>query len=281
MKKLSILLVLIMLSTLLLPAFAEEAQGPTEKEILEMPCDFALIEADEAIGQPRLTYIEGVTPILTVDGLKFKDLNKNGALDVYEDWRKDTEERVWDLIAQLTPEEEAGLHFCVSANLNTARAMIPDFKNNCMLFNLNGSPVAVTNTLNNLQATGEAERLGIPMTFTSDRAYNAFGGYIDMPHIAFGTANDPELAYKLSYIYGECMVAVGVHVTFEPYRPGRLRLRQLREALDRPRRRRFLRAFPLRGAEHRQLDGGLGSRAVRRQRVGHDQLRRRGLLQHR
>ena len=217
MKKLSILLVLIMLSTLLLPAFAEEAQGPTEKEILEMPCEFALIEADEAIGQPRLTYIEGVTPILEVDGLKFKDLNKNGELDVYEDYRKDIEDRVWDLIAQLTPEEEAGLHFCVSANLNTARAMIPDFKNNCMLFNLNGAPVAVVNTLNNLQATGEAERLGIPMTFTSDRAYNAFGGYIDMPHIAFGTANDPELAYKLSYIYGECMVAVGVHVTFEPY----------------------------------------------------------------
>ena len=217
MKKLSILLVLIMLSTLLLPAFAEEVQGPTEKEILEMPCEFALIEADEAIGQPRLTYIEGVTPILEVDGLKFKDLNKNGELDVYEDYRQDIEDRVWDLIGQLTPEEEAGLHFCVSANLNTARAMIPDFKNNCMLFNLNGAPVAVVNTLNNLQATGEAERLGIPMTFTSDRAYNAFGGYIDMPHIAFGTANDPELAYKLSYIYGECMVAVGVHVTFEPY----------------------------------------------------------------
>jgi beta-glucosidase-like glycosyl hydrolase len=35
--------------------------------------------------------------------------------------------------------------------------------------------------------------------------------------VAYGTANDPELAYKLSYIYGKAMVAVGVHVTFEPY----------------------------------------------------------------
>ena len=26
--------------------------------------------------------------VLDVDGLKFKDLNKNGKLDVYEDWRK-------------------------------------------------------------------------------------------------------------------------------------------------------------------------------------------------
>ncbi len=217
MKKLSMLLVLVMLVASMAPALAEAPAGPTEKEILELPCEFALIEADESIGQPRLTYIEGTTPILEKDGLKFKDLNKNGELDIYEDYRQDIEARVQDLIGQLTPAEEAGLHFCVSANLNTARAMIPDFRNNCMLFNLNGAPVAVVNTLNNLQATAELERLGIPMTFTSDREYNAFGGYIDKAHIAFGTANDPELAYKLAYMYGEAMVAVGVHVTFEPY----------------------------------------------------------------
>ncbi|MBD4338753.1 hypothetical protein GUH15_22395, partial [Xanthomonas citri pv. citri] len=47
--------------------------------------------------------------------------------------------------------------------------------------------------------------------------FNAWGGYIDKAHIAYGTANDPELAYKLSNIYGKAMVAVGIHVTFEPY----------------------------------------------------------------
>ena len=31
--------------------------------------------------------------ILTVDGLAFKDLNKNGKLDSYEDWRKPVAER--------------------------------------------------------------------------------------------------------------------------------------------------------------------------------------------
>ena len=218
MKKLSLLLVLALLVSLLAPAFAEEAPaGPTEQELLELPLDFALIEADEASGQPRLTYLEGVTPILEKDGLKFKDMNKNGELDIYEDYRQDIDARVADLIGQLTVAEEAGLHYCVSANLATARALIPDYNNTCMLFNLNGAPVAVVNTLNNLQATAEAERLGIPMTFTSDREYNAFGGYIDKAHVAYGTANDPELAYKLSYIYGKAMVAVGVHVTFEPY----------------------------------------------------------------
>lgn len=215
MKKLSMLLAVLMLVTTLVPAFAEE--GPTESELLAQPLTFAIIEADETTGQPRLTYVEGKTPILEVDGLKFKDMNGNGELDVYEDWRQDTEARVNDLMSQMNNKEKAGTLFCVSANLETARALIPDFSLTCMLFNLNGSPVQVVNTLNNLQAAAESERLSIPMVFTSDREFNAFGGYIDKAHIAYGTANDPELAYKLSYIYGQAMVAIGVHVTFEPY----------------------------------------------------------------
>lgn len=34
--------------------------------------------------------------ILTVDGKKFKDLNKNGKLDKYEDWRLPVDERAKD-----------------------------------------------------------------------------------------------------------------------------------------------------------------------------------------
>ena len=216
MKKLALLLAVMMVFTVL-PVFAEEPAGPTEAEILAQPCEFALIEADEATGQPRLTYIEGVTPILEEGGLKFKDMNGNGTLDVYEDWRQDIDARVNDLLGQMNDKEKAGTLFCVSANLDTARGLIPDYELTCMLFNLNGAPVQVVNTLNNLQATAEAQRLSMPMIFTSDRAFNAFGGYIDMAHIAFGTANDPELVYELSKIYGEAMVAIGVHVTFEPY----------------------------------------------------------------
>lgn len=216
MKKLALLLAVIMAFSVC-TVFAEEPAGPTEAEILAQTCEFALIEADETTGQPRLTYMEGVTPILEVDGLKFKDMNGNGELDVYEDWRQETDARVNDLLAQMNDKEKAGTLFCVSANLETARSLIPDFALTCMLFNLNGAPVQVVNTLNNLQATAEAERLSMPMIFTSDREYNAFGGYIDKAHIAYGTANDPELAYKLSYFYGKAMVAIGVHVTFEPY----------------------------------------------------------------
>jgi beta-glucosidase len=47
--------------------------------------------------------------ILTVNGLAFKDLNKNGKLDIYEDWRKTAEERAKDLASKMTVEQIAGL----------------------------------------------------------------------------------------------------------------------------------------------------------------------------
>lgn len=40
---------------------------------------------------------------------QFKDLNKNGALDKYEDWRLPMEERIADLVSQMTLEEKAGM----------------------------------------------------------------------------------------------------------------------------------------------------------------------------
>ena len=47
--------------------------------------------------------------IIQVDGLAFKDLNKNGKLDIYEDWRKPVAERAKDLAAKRTVEQMAGL----------------------------------------------------------------------------------------------------------------------------------------------------------------------------
>ena len=47
--------------------------------------------------------------IITVDGLAFKDLNRNGILEPYEDWRLPAKERARDLASRLTIEEIAGL----------------------------------------------------------------------------------------------------------------------------------------------------------------------------
>lgn len=234
MKKLAIALVIVMMFTCIGSAFAaapataadvidmanasaNSEAAAAEQARLEQRCDYATIPADETTGQVLLTYIEGVTPILEADGLKFKDMNKNGALDAYEDWRLDTDTRIADLIAQMTPEEEVGLLFCVNTQLVDAVQMVQEYALTCQLFNLNGTPETITNTLNNIQAAAEAERLGVPMVFTSDREFNAFGGYIDKAHEGFGTANDPELAYELACYYGKAMRAVGIHVTFEPY----------------------------------------------------------------
>jgi beta-glucosidase len=47
--------------------------------------------------------------ILTTNGYAFKDLNKNGKLDVYEDWRMSADERAHDLASKMTIEQIAGL----------------------------------------------------------------------------------------------------------------------------------------------------------------------------
>ena len=50
-------------------------------------------------------------------GLKFKDLNKNGKLDKYEDWRLSSEERSKDLLSQMSLEEKAGFMLINSLNM--------------------------------------------------------------------------------------------------------------------------------------------------------------------
>jgi len=47
--------------------------------------------------------------LLTVDGFAFKDLNKNGKLDIYEDWRLPVDQRAKDLATKLSVEQIAGL----------------------------------------------------------------------------------------------------------------------------------------------------------------------------
>lgn len=47
--------------------------------------------------------------LIEVDGLRFKDLNGNGELDPYEDWRLSPQERAADLVAQMTLDEKVGL----------------------------------------------------------------------------------------------------------------------------------------------------------------------------
>lgn len=66
--------------------------------------------------------------ILEDDGFAFKDLNKNGVLDPYEDWRLPLEERIIDLVQRMSIEEIGGLmlysaHQSVTTNTSAFAAM--------------------------------------------------------------------------------------------------------------------------------------------------------------
>ncbi len=64
------------------------------------------VEANGA-GEPTI----GARPenIIEVEGKRFKDSNKNGQLDKYEDWRLSSEERAKDLVSKMTVEDKIGM----------------------------------------------------------------------------------------------------------------------------------------------------------------------------
>ncbi len=126
--------------------------------------------------------------IITVDGMEFRDLNKNGRLDIYEDNRNETEERVSDLLSLMNLEEKAGLMFIppVAMNKDGSISEKPSFSDvfsfmsagtSVMLFekNINHFNIFVgtgkkemAQWYNNLQKLAERTRLGIPVTIASD-----------------------------------------------------------------------------------------------------------------
>ncbi len=55
--------------------------------------------------------------ILTINGLSFKDLNRNNKLDKYEDWRLSYEVRAKDLLSQMSVEEKVGFMLISSTRL--------------------------------------------------------------------------------------------------------------------------------------------------------------------
>lgn len=59
--------------------------------------------------QHQLTLSSRAKAHITVEGLEFRDLDGDGQLAPYEDWRLPAGERAADLLTRMTPEEKAGL----------------------------------------------------------------------------------------------------------------------------------------------------------------------------
>ncbi|MFI5130791.1 MAG: hypothetical protein ACHQFX_12395, partial [Chitinophagales bacterium] len=74
--------------------------------------------------------------IITVNGLQFKDLNKNNKLDPYEDWRLGVEVRARDLASKMTIEQISGLM------LYSAHQAIPSNPRGFGAGTYNGKPLA-------------------------------------------------------------------------------------------------------------------------------------------
>ncbi|MFK7923471.1 MAG: glycoside hydrolase family 3 N-terminal domain-containing protein [Bacteroidia bacterium] len=131
--------------------------------------------------------------LLYEDELAFKDLNKNQKLDVYEDWRKPVDQRIEDLVSQMTLTEKVGMLLINTLNADvkgqvSAKAVefIEDEKMTRFVFRNtitntpNGKPapnpfagVQITpfeaaQFMNAAQEMAENTRLGIPLVFKSN-----------------------------------------------------------------------------------------------------------------
>ena len=171
---------------------------------------------------------ESGVKLLTDGGYAFKDLNRNGTLDPYEDWRLDPKTRATDLAKQLSIEEIAGLmlysaHQSIPAASMGGRGAAPTYNGKpfeesgakasdlsdaqkkflsednlrAVLVTRVQSPEVAAEWNNNVQAFVEGLNHGIPAnnssdprhTATSDAEYNyGAGGQISMWPSSLGMA---------------------------------------------------------------------------------------------
>jgi len=134
-----------------------------------------------------------VKPILSIGGIRYKDLNGNGRMDVYEDWHQPVHKRVNDLVMQMTLEEKAGLMLIDTLNGGCSgavpqlgfefvnqqkmhRFIIRNVVNDKGTCNADAgiragsqlTPRQTAEFTNAVQAMTEATRLGIPALFKSN-----------------------------------------------------------------------------------------------------------------
>ncbi|HZK05251.1 MAG TPA: glycoside hydrolase family 3 N-terminal domain-containing protein [Actinomycetaceae bacterium] len=159
-----------------------------------------------------------VKPTIMVDGLTFKDLNGDGELQPYEDWRLNAEERAADLAARMEIDELIGLmvinsrpmgryqkdpaktshdglldeeryesHRMGSPHLEGSTEIIEEKHVRHFIARESPPPQFVTAWVNALQEVAEGTRLGVPALVASN-SRNEAGGFKFMP-----TADDTDM----------------------------------------------------------------------------------------
>ena len=197
----------------------------------------------------------GIT-ILTVDGYAFKDLNRNGALDAYEDWRLPAEQRAEDLAARLPVEEIAGMMLYSShqsvpsrggmfggatyqgkpfdqsgakaSDLSDAqKKFLTEDNLRAVLVTTVESPAVAAQWNNNMQALVEGMGHGVPVNTSSDPRHETSatadynygaGGEISHWPTSLGLAAtfDPALVEEFGRIAAEEYRALGIATALSP-----------------------------------------------------------------
>ncbi|MDX1314680.1 MAG: glycoside hydrolase family 3 N-terminal domain-containing protein, partial [Eudoraea sp.] len=180
-----------------------------------------------------------------LDGTVFRDLNKNGTLDVYEDINAPVEERVNDLVSQMTLEEKAGTLFMPGVPVNddgtlekNSNATGPGARlpaaienidkgklNHFNVWTIPSEPRIMAVWYNRLQQYAEKSRLGIPITIASDPRHhfsntifsvtaNGFTQFSETPGLA--AIGSDSLVESFAEIVRKEYLAVGIRVALHP-----------------------------------------------------------------
>ena len=179
------------------------------------------------------------------NGKAFRDLNKNGKLDVYEDINASIEDRVEDLIAQMNLEEKAGCFFMPGVGVNKDGSLEKDSTatgpgarypiaienidkgklNHFNVWSIPSDPTYMAIWNNNLQKYAEQSRLGIPVTIASDprhhfsntifsMAANGMTQFCEAPGLA--AIGDDALVEEFADIVRKEYLSVGIRVALHP-----------------------------------------------------------------
>ena len=172
--------------------------------------------------------------IITKGGYAFKDLNRNGRLDTYEDWRKDPLTRAKDLASQLSIDEIAGMmlysgHQGVNGPeiTDAQKQFLKEDNLRAVLVTNVASPAVAAKWNNNVQAFVEGLGHGVPANNSSDPRHGARapaefdagnGGAISMWPSSLGMAAtfDPALVEEFGRIASREYRALGIATALSP-----------------------------------------------------------------
>lgn len=178
-------------------------------------------------------------PVIEVDGLRFRDLNRNDTLDAYEDWRRPAAERAEDLLAMMTLEEKAGQLVIPGLNPNAPFGQtatghdldaLRDFVAEKHISHVNIRLGADARTLalsnNAAQEVAESGRLGIPLTISTDSRHGftelvgasfASGAFSSWPNsLGFAALQDADVVRAQAALVARDLRASGFAMLLGP-----------------------------------------------------------------